>query len=275
MKNSGTGWTEGKTARLAVAIVILVLSTTLANAQELPQAQPLPPPPPPPQLPQQPQQPQQPPQERLPPPACERAGDRAAPDPGDAAAAAARARGILALDAHARAHLDRRRRDPDRHGARLRHRVEHLVAGHRLRGRRRARHHPDQPARGDARAGQGFCDLPEPRGGRARARLPRSGARLRLLSLRPVQAALHPAGGTSALSRGRADRRRDPRRRQRRRRAAVDPRGHARAARPPGAGVRSRPLQRLQHVLLPGGVRHLRRLVRLAGPRHPRPRARA
>src|SRR5688572_6055102 len=54
MKHSATGWTEGKPARRAVATAILVLATTFAHAQEMPQAQPLPPPPPPPQQPQQP-----------------------------------------------------------------------------------------------------------------------------------------------------------------------------------------------------------------------------
>jgi hypothetical protein len=39
-----------------------------------------------------------------------------------------------------------------------------------------------------------------------RADLPGSRARLRLLPLRSVEAALHPAGGAAALSRGRADR---------------------------------------------------------------------
>ena len=208
MKHSATGWTEGKAARLAVATVILVLSTALAHAQEMPQAQPLPPPPPP------PQQPAAATAAAVAAGARERAGDHAAADPGDAAAAADRARGVLALDAHARAHLDRRGRDPDRHGARLRHRVEHLVAGHGFRGGCRARHHPDQSPRGDAGAGEGLRDLPEPRGGRARAHLPRSRARLRLLPLRPVEAALHPAGGAAAVPGGRADRRRDPRRRQ-------------------------------------------------------------
>ena len=56
--------------------------------------------------------------------------------------------------------------------------------------------------------------------------------------------------------------------RQRRRRAAVDPRGHARAARSRSAELRHRQVQRLQHVLLPGGFRHVRRLVRIAGHRH-------
>ena len=54
MKHSGTGWTEGKVTRLAIAAFVLVFSTMLARAQVQPQAQPLPPPPPPPQQ-QQPQ----------------------------------------------------------------------------------------------------------------------------------------------------------------------------------------------------------------------------
>ena len=59
----------------------------------------------------------------------------------------------------------------------------------------------------------------------------RSGARLRLLSLRPGEAALHQAEGAAAVSGRRADRARDPRGRQQRGRAAVDSRRHARAPR--------------------------------------------
>ena len=54
MRHTVTGWTEGKATRIAIATAILVISTTLARAQELPQVQPMPPPPPPPQQ-QQPQ----------------------------------------------------------------------------------------------------------------------------------------------------------------------------------------------------------------------------
>ena len=117
--------------------------------------------------------------------------------------------------------------------------------------------------------------LPEPRGSGAAARLPRPGARLRHLPLRPGEAALHAAGRAAALSGGRTHRHGDPRRRQRRRRAAVDPRRHARAPRPPGARVRRRQVQRLQHLLPPGRLRHLGRIVGLAGRRHPRPGRRA
>ena len=139
------------------------------------------------------------------------------------------------------------------HRATLEHHLRVLVfgAGHEV-GRalhphsRRAQVHEEQG--GLAGSGQGVCDLPEPRGGRARADLPRPRARLRVLPLRPVEAALHPACRAAAVPGGCADRRRDPRGRQRCGRAAVDPRRHARAPRPPGARLRCRPLQRLQHV---------------------------
>ncbi|HKX59886.1 MAG TPA: hypothetical protein VJN00_10980, partial [Steroidobacteraceae bacterium] len=51
MTHSGTGWTEGRVARLATAAV-LALSTTFAGAQQATQSQPLPPPPPQQQQPQ-------------------------------------------------------------------------------------------------------------------------------------------------------------------------------------------------------------------------------
>ena len=86
-----------------------------------------------------------------------------------------------------------RRLDQHRCHARLRHRVEHHRAGHRLRGRRRARPDPHQPPRGDPGAGDGRGHLPQPRGSAAVPGVPRSGARLRHLSLRPEEAALHPA----------------------------------------------------------------------------------
>ena len=78
--------------------------------------------------------------------------------------------------------------------------------------------------------------------------------------------------GAAAVPGRRADRPRDPRGRQQRRRAAVDPRRHAGAPRPRRARVRHRQVQRLQHLLPAGGLRHLGRLLRLAGHRHPRPR---
>ena len=96
--------------------------------------------------------------------------------------------------------------------------------------------------------------------------------RLRLLPLRPERAAVHEADRAQARARGGADRPRHPRRRQRRRRAAVDPRGHDRAARPPGAELRPRQLQRLQHLLSASRVEHVGRLVGLAGRRHRGPR---
>ena len=47
MRHSATGWTEGLIGRSRFAIVLFVLASGLASAQETPQAQPLPPPPPP------------------------------------------------------------------------------------------------------------------------------------------------------------------------------------------------------------------------------------
>ena len=85
--------------------------------------------------------------------------------------------------------------------------------------------------------------------------------------MKPTELALVPEGG--------ADRPRHPRRRQRRRRAALDPRRHDRAARPPSAELRPRQLQRLQHLLSAGRVGHVGRLVGLARRRHRRPRRRA
>jgi len=46
--------------------------------------------------------------------------------------------------------------------------------------------------------------------------------------------------------------------------------GHAGAAGPRGAGIRLRQVQRLQHLLFPGGLEHLGRFVRLAGDRYRR-----
>ena len=111
--------------------------------------------------------------------------------------------------------------------ARLRYRVELLGAGHRLRGRRRARPDPHQPPRGDAGAGHLRGHVPQSRGSAALPGLSRSDPRLRHLPLRPEEAALHQAALAAAVSGWRADRPRDPRDRQQRRRAALDPRRHA------------------------------------------------
>ncbi len=86
---------------------------------------------------------------------------------------------------------------------------------------------------------------------------------------------LPPSAGDSAPPGSRARRRRDPRRRERRGREDLDPRGHARAARPQGARLRAGQLQRLQHVLLPGRIVDLGRVVGLARRRHHRRRDRA
>jgi len=75
--------------------------------------------------------------------------------------------------------------------ARLRHRMEYLGAGDGLRGRCRPRPDPDQPPRGDSGAGDCGSHLPQPRRGAALSRVPRPGARLRPVSLRSQQAALH------------------------------------------------------------------------------------
>jgi hypothetical protein len=85
------------------------------------------------------------------------------------------------------------------------------------------------------------------------------------LPLRPGEAALHQAAGAAAASGRRADRARDPRDRQQRRRAALDPAGHARASSTatPRPTAR-RQVQRLQHLLPAGRLRHLGRLLRLA-----------
>ncbi len=119
------------------------------------------------------------------------------------------------------------------------------------------------------------ADVPQPRGGAALSGVPRSGARLRPLPLRPVEAAVHQAEIAAAVSGGRAGRPRDPRDRQQRRRAALHPRRHAREARSRGAGLWPRPLQRLQHVLSAGRFGHLGRLVRFARRGHRRARRRA
>jgi S1-C subfamily serine protease len=60
MTHSGTGWTEGRAARLATAAAVLALSTTFAGAQQATQSQPLPPPPPQQQQPQPQPQPEAP-----------------------------------------------------------------------------------------------------------------------------------------------------------------------------------------------------------------------
>ena len=99
--------------------------------------------------------------------------------------------------------------------------------------------------------------------------IPRSHPRLRHLSLRPEEAALHQAALAAAVSGRRADRPRDPRHRQQRRRAALDPRGHARQARSRRARIRHRQVQRLQHLLSAGRIRHVGWFLGFARHRHP------
>ncbi len=149
-----------------------------------------------------------------PPPAPAPVRGRACAQPRTAAGAAP---GRRRLDRHAGARGAERGGDQDRFHARLRYRVEHLLAGHRLRDRRRARPDPHQPPRGDAGAGDRRGHLPQSRGSAAVSDIPRSGARLRPVSLRPGQAALHQAAVAAAVSGRRADRARDPRDRQQRR----------------------------------------------------------
>ena len=128
---------------------------------------------------------------------------------------------------HAGPRRGERGRHRDRSDARLRHRVECFRAGHRLRGRCRTRAHPHQSSRGHSRPGHLRSHLSQPRGSAALSGVPRSHPRLRHLSLRPEEAALHQAALAAAVSGRRADRTRDPRHRQQRRRAALDPRRHA------------------------------------------------
>ena len=84
------------------------------------------------------------------------------------------------------------RHDRDRPDAGLRHRVEPVEPGHRLRGRRRTRADTHQPPRRHPGSGDRDGRVPESRGSRAAARVSRPGARLRLLSLRSGETALHP-----------------------------------------------------------------------------------
>ncbi len=157
----------------------------------------------------------------------------------------------------------------------LRHREPGHLARHGLRGGRRARADPHQPPRRAAGTREGPRDLPQPRGGRGGPRLPGPRARLRLLSLRPQAAALHAARGAAPRPRCGARGRRAARDRQRRRREAFDPGRHPRAPRPRRPELRARRVQRLQHLLLPGRVELLGRLVGLARGRQARPRDRA
>ena len=201
----------------------------------------------------------------------------AAPRGRDRPAAQSRAgrrggRGQPGLGRDARAHRPERDLDQRRPDARLRHRVEHHRAGDRLRGGRRARPDPHQPPRRDPGPGDRGGDLPQPRGSAAVPGVPRPGARLRHLPLRPEEAALHQAQGAAAVPGRGAGRARDPRGRQQRRRAAVDPRRHARAPGSRRARIRGHQVQRLQHVLPAGRLGHLRGLLRLPGHRYPRPR---
>ena len=246
MKHSAIGLTEGRITRLAIATAILMLAATLARAQQQTQAQPLPPPPPPTQSLPQPVEPQQPPPQQAPVPNRPQAPEQE-PAVLRRRCRSCRCRRPIELEESSR-------------WTRTLERISTGVVAIQI-DRPRAfdtEWNTSAQATGfvvDAEHGiiltnrhvvtpgpvNGACDLPEPRGSRARSDLPRSRARLRLLPLRPVEAALHPAGRTAALPGGRAGRRRDPRGRQRCRRAAVDPRRHARAPRPPGAGLRRRP----------------------------------
>ena len=84
----------------------------------------------------------------------------------------------------------------------------------------------------------------------------------------PAKLQVHPAGRIAAVSRRRGHRPRNSRGRQRCRRTIVDPRRHAGAPGSRSAGIRLRQVQRLQYLLLSGRLRHVGRLVGLAGDRH-------
>ena len=116
---------------------------------------------------------------------CEAACQRAAGGQAGDSAGRRGNRAARGLGAHARAHCRQRGHDPDRPDALLRYRAQRLGAGHRLRGRRRARPDPHQPPRGDARAGDRRGHFPQSRGSAAVPGVSRSGARLRHLPLRP------------------------------------------------------------------------------------------
>ena len=150
----------------------------------------------------------------------------------------------------------------------LRYRAQPVQPGHGLRGGCRTGPDPDQPSRGHARSSGRPGHLPQPGGSGPRARVPRPGARLRLLPLRPGGASVHRTRGTAAGARGGPDRPRHSRGGQRRRRTAFHPGRDHRPAGPPGAQLRTRQLQRLQYFLPAGGFGHLRRFVRLSGDRH-------
>ena len=285
MRHSATGWTEGKVTRLAIATAVLLLATTLARGQEQAQAQPLPPPPPPPEQQLPPEQQfrraataagqQLPPRQQLPQPQPPVSEPPIAPpqipvmplqQPIEFEESSRWTRtleristGVVAIQIDMARAFDTEWNTSSQATGFVVDAERGIILTNR---------HVVTP--GPVKAFATFLNREEVE---LEPDLPRPRARLRLLSLRPVEAALHPAGGIAAVPRGCADRRRDPRRRQRRRRAALDPRGHARAPRPPGPRVRARPLQRLQHVLFTGCVGHLRRVLRLARPRHPRPGA--
>ena len=158
---------------------------------------------------------------------------------------------------------------------RLRYRVECNGAGHRVRGRCRARPDPHQPARRDSGARDGRGHLPQPRGSAALSGLSRPRARLRSVSLRSEQVAFHQAEGARPVSGRRADRPRDPRGRQQRRRAALHSRRHPGPPRPRCSRIRHRASTTTSTPSTPGRLRHLGRLFGLAGDRYPRPRRRA
>ena len=103
------------------------------------------------------------------------------------------------LGQDAGAHRAGGRHDRDRPDPRVRHRVEHVEPGDRVRRRCRKRADPHEPSRRDAGPRGRDRRIPEPRGSRAARGLPRPGARFRRLSLRPAEAALHQAHGAAAL----------------------------------------------------------------------------
>jgi hypothetical protein len=176
---------------------------------------------------------------------------------------------------YARAHLARGGGHPGRSHAQFRYRGQCLAASDRLRGRCQARPDPHQSACGDARAGHRAGYFSRSRGGAAVPGIPRSGARFRLLSLRPGEAALHHARADPVVPARCAGRYRDTRGRERCRRAALIPRRHAGTARPAVPLLWGRQVQRLRYVLLPGRIQHLGGLFWLPGHRCAWPGGRA
>ena len=169
------------------------------------------------------------------------------------------------LDRDARANFLRRCLDPRRQHACIRYGMEHLQPGDRICRRCRAWPDPDQSPCRNARPGHCRGRISKQRGGATDAGLSRSGARLRLLPLRPRGTPLHRARRVAAGSGWCRYRQGDSRHRQRCRRAALDPGRHDRSPRSQGAGLRSRQVQRFQYLLPSGGIRHVGRLFGLAG----------